>query len=91
MKMNKLARGEAYKSHRGRPATRPSVLKDGFYFEVRNRSTEPGSGVKIWKSSHNEMLEGAEQYRKTKEVIILGAYKNGKPVISKPSPRKKAA
>lgn len=66
--------------NRGRPPTKPSVLKDGFYFEVRNRATDPGSGVKIWKGTKAEMLTAAEEYRKTKLVIILGAYKNGKPV-----------
>ena len=69
--------------NRGRPPTKPAVLKDGFYFEVRNRATDPGSGVKLWKATKAEMLAAAEEYRKTKLVIILGAYKNGKPVKSK--------
>src|ERR1051326_1237509 len=74
--------------NRGRPPTKPAVLKDGFYFEVRNRATDPGTGVKIWKATLEEMIEAAEQYRKTKLVIVLGAYKNGVPVAEK---KKKAA
>lgn len=66
--------------NRGRPPTKPAVLKDGFYIEVRNRATDPGTGVKIWKGTEEEMDEAAAEYRKTKLVIILGAYKNGAPV-----------
>ena len=76
--------------NRGRPPTKPAVLKDGFYFEVRNRATDPGTGVKIWKATRAEMLEAATEYRKTKLVVILGAYKNGSPV-SEPEKKKKAA
>ncbi|MBI4930737.1 MAG: hypothetical protein HY841_08245 [Bacteroidetes bacterium] len=75
------------RGNRGRPPTKPAVLKDGFYFEVRNRATDPGTGVKIWKSTNAEMLDAVAEYRKTKLVVILGAYKNGKPIAQ----RKKAA
>lgn len=68
------------KGNRGRPPTKPAVLKDGFYFEVRNRATDPGTGVKIWKGTKAEMLAAVEEYRKIKLVIVLGAYKDGKPV-----------
>lgn len=91
MKFNNIRGGKSNRGHRGRPITRPAVLKDGFYFEVRNRSTEPGTGVKIWKGTYEEMLEGAEEYRKIKQVIILGAYKNGSPVKSTPPRKKKSA
>ena len=78
--------------NRGRPPTRPVVFKDGFYLEVRNRATDPGTGVKICKATNEEMLAAVEEYRKSKLVIILGAYKNGKPINSIiPKKRKKAA
>lgn len=64
----------------GRPPTKPAVLKDGFYIEVRNRGTDPGSGVKIWKATKEQMLMAVEEYRKIKLVIILGEYKDGEPV-----------
>ncbi|MEK6616525.1 MAG: hypothetical protein AABZ32_10520 [Bacteroidota bacterium] len=86
MKLNNM-RGQKRGGNRGRPPTKPAVLKDGFYLEVRNRATDPGSGVKIWKRTNTEMLTAVEEYRKTKLVIILGAYKNGKPLKA----RKKAA
>jgi len=74
-------RGNKSGGNRGRPPTKPAVLKDGFYFEVRNRATDPGTGVKIWKRTKEEMLAAVEDYRKTKLVIILGAYKDGNPII----------
>jgi hypothetical protein len=67
----------------GRPPTRPPVLRDGFYIEVRNRGTDPGSGVKIWKATKEEMVQAAEEYRKTKLVIILGEYQDGEPLVPK--------
>ena len=90
MKLNNIKGNHARGGNRGRPPTKPAVLKDGFYFEVRNRATDPGTGVKIWKATREEMLEAAEQYRKTKLVIILGPYKNGNP-LSEPVKKKKAA
>lgn len=64
----------------GRPPTVPVTFRDGFYFEVRNRDTEPGQGVKLRKDTKKEMLEAVQEYRRTKFVTILGEYKNGKPV-----------
>ena len=68
---------------RGRPPTRPIVFRDGFYIEVRNRTTDPGSGVKIRKDTKEEMLAAIKQYSKSKLIIVLGEYKNGKPVKAK--------
>lgn len=64
----------------GRPPTRPPVLKDGFYIEVRNRGMDPGTGIKIRKDTKEDMLAAADEYRKTKLVIILGEYIDGEPV-----------
>lgn len=64
----------------GRPPTKPAVLRDGYYIEVRNRGTDPGMGIKIRKDTWDEMLAAAAEYRKTKLVIVLGEYKDGEPV-----------
>ena len=90
MKLNNLKGNKMQRGNRGRPPTRPAVLKDGFYFEVRNRATDPGTGIKIWKGTFAEMIEAVEEYRKTKLVIILGAYKNGN-LVDTTTPRKKKA
>lgn len=89
MKLNNLKGG---KHKRGRPPTKPVVFKDGFYLEVHNRATDPGSGVKICKATYEEMLAAIDDYRRTKLVVVLGAYKDGKPVNTiVPKKRKKAA
>lgn len=59
----------------GRPATRPAKLKNGFYLEVKS----PGSGsIFIRRDSKEQMLLAAEEYGKTKSVIILGEMKDDK-------------
>ncbi|HEY4797463.1 MAG TPA: hypothetical protein VII99_00155 [Bacteroidia bacterium] len=68
----------------GRPPSGPPVFRDGFYIEVRNRGTDPGSGVKLRKDTEAEMLAAAEEYRKIKLVIVLGEYKNGERVNATP-------
>ena len=59
------------------------LFKDGFYIEVRNRGTDPGHGIKLRKPTREEMLQAAEEYRKTKLVVILGEYKDGEQVNKK--------
>ncbi|MGY8923639.1 MAG: hypothetical protein ACKVJR_07900 [Flavobacteriales bacterium] len=54
----------------GRPPTRPKALKDGYYIEVRNKGTK--SGVKIRRDNEKQMKDAVQEYRRTKEVIILG-------------------
>lgn len=66
----------------GRPPSKPIVFRDGFYIEVRNRATDPGSGIKIRKETLEEMMLAVEEYRKTKLVVILGQYKGGEPVTA---------
>ena len=63
---------------KGRPRTVPGGLKDGYYIELRNEGDS--SGIKIHRDTKAEMLAAAELYKTTKDVIILGEYKNGKPV-----------
>lgn len=59
----------------GRPATRPAKLKNGFYLEVKS----PGSGaIFIRRDSKEQMLLAAEEYGKTKSVIILGEMRDDK-------------
>lgn len=60
----------------GRPATRPAKLRDGFYIEVRNKGSK--SGIKIRRDNRTAMLEAVAEYRKIKEITILGESKNDK-------------
>lgn len=61
----------------GRPPTRPAKLKDGFYIEVRNEGSK-ATGIKIRRDSKEEMLMAIEDYKRSKDVVILGEYKNDK-------------
>lgn len=61
----------------GRPPTRPARLKDGFYIEVRNEGSRTG-GIKIRRDTKEEMLMAIKDYRKIKDVSILGELKNEK-------------
>ncbi len=60
----------------GRPATRPAKLKDGFYIEVRNKGDK--SGIKIRRDNRAAMLEAVSEYRRIKDITILGESKNDK-------------
>ena len=72
----------------GRPPTGPIIFRDGFYIEVRNRGLDPGQGIKIRKENEAAMLIAAEEYRKTKLVVVLGEYQDGERVSDKPRPLK---
>jgi len=63
----------------GRPATRPTELKDGYYIEVRNKNQKTG-GIKIRRDTEEQMLFAYEEYKKSKDVTVLGELKNGKVV-----------
>lgn len=60
----------------GRPATKPTKLKDGFYIEVRNKGSK--TGIKIRRDSKQEMLTAIKDYERVKDVIVLGECINGK-------------
>ncbi len=60
----------------GRPATRPLDLRDGFYIEIRNRGSR--TGIKIRRDNRKQMEFAIKEYEKSKDVIVLGEYKNGK-------------
>ena len=65
----------------GRPATKPTKLKDGFYIEVRNKGSK--SGIKIRRDSEKAMLLAVKEYGRVKDVVVLGEFKNGKQLSSK--------
>jgi len=59
----------------GRPPTKPARLKNGFYIEVKN----PGSGaIIIRRDTEEQMLLAAEEYSRSKVVVVLGEMKNDK-------------
>ena len=60
----------------GRPLTKPKDLKDGYYIEVRNKNKN--SGVKIRRDTKEQLLLAIEEYKESKDVVILGKSKNGK-------------
>ena len=62
----------------GRPPTKPSKLKDGFYIEVRSKGSK--SGIKVRSETKEKMNEAAVRYGKTKDVTVMGEYQNGKPI-----------
>ena len=69
----------------GRPATKPTKLKDGFYLEIRNKGSK--SGIKIRRDTEKAMIIAVKEYERVKDVVVLGEFKNGKPV-SKPKKKK---
>ena len=62
-------------ARKGRPATRPAELKDGFYIELRTKGSN--SPVKIRRESMEEVEVAMEQYQRSKTVTYLGQVKNG--------------
>jgi hypothetical protein len=62
----------------GRPPTKPKKLKDGFYIEVRNKRAS--SGVKVRRDTQEQMEMAIKEYERTKEIIIIGEIKDGKPI-----------
>jgi len=71
----------------GRPPTKPAKLKDGFYIEVRNEGSR-SNGIKIRRDTKEEMLLAIENYRRIKDVNVLGELKDDK-WIDKPEDLKK--
>lgn len=65
----------------GRPPVLPKKKKDGFYLEIRNKGAK--SGTIIIRDTEEEMYRAANQYKNTKDVIILGEHRNQKPVGDK--------
>jgi hypothetical protein len=64
----------------GKPRMRILQLKNGFYIEVCAKGLK--TGVKIRSESKNEMVKAANMYSLYKDVIVLGEYKNGVPLLN---------
>lgn len=60
----------------GRPATRPTALKDGYYIEIRNKGSR--SGVKLYSGTKLQMHRAIKMYERSKQIMILGESVNGK-------------
>ena len=60
----------------GRPATKPTKLRDGYYIEVRNRNQR--SGIRLFRETKRQLLLAIEEYKQSKDVIVLGKSRNGK-------------
>lgn len=60
----------------GRPSTKMKELRDGFYIEIRNRNSK--TGVKIRRDNKDQMFRAVKEYEKSKDVIVLGQFENGK-------------
>ncbi|SDR92694.1 hypothetical protein [Gramella sp. MAR_2010_147] len=60
----------------GRPSTKPKDLRDGYYIEVRNKNKK--NGVKIRRDTKEQLLLAIEEYKESKDVVVLGKSKNGK-------------
>lgn len=59
----------------GRPSTKPKDLRDGYYIEVRNKNQR--NGIKIRRDTKEQLLLAIEEYKESKEVVILGRSENG--------------
>lgn len=70
----------------GRPATKPTELRDGFYIEVRNKGSK--NGIRIRRDTEKAMEIAIKEYQRVKDVVVLGEYKNGKPLNEKKKKKK---
>lgn len=61
---------------KGRPATKPAELKEGFYLELRTKGSN--SIVKIRRENMQEVELAIAQYERSKMVTYLGQVKNGR-------------
>jgi hypothetical protein len=71
----------------GRPPTLPLKKKDGWYLEIRNKGAK--TGTVLIRDTEEAMLLAAKMYQNTKDVILLGEHKNGKPVDKSDKKKKK--
>lgn len=71
----------------GRPPTRPKKLKDGFYLEVFNKGSK--TGIKLRRDTYKEMMDAVKEFKKTKQVVVLGESKSGKWVNENSKTKKK--
>lgn len=59
----------------GRPPTRPARLRNGFYIEVKSQGSSP---ILVRRDTREQMLLAAEDYARTKEVVIRGEMRDDK-------------
>ncbi|MCF8415296.1 MAG: hypothetical protein K9G40_03560 [Crocinitomicaceae bacterium] len=59
----------------GRPATRPTRLRNGFYIEIKSPG---GSAMLLRRDTREQMILAAEDYARTKMVTIKGEMKDDK-------------
>lgn len=64
------------KKQKGRPATKPVELKEGYYLELRNKNSS--TSVKLRRENRTQLEMAIKQYEKSKEVTYLGHLKDGK-------------
>lgn len=60
----------------GRPSTKPKDLRDGYYIEVRNKNKS--KGIKIRRDTKKQLMLAIEEYKESKDVIVLGKSVGGK-------------
>jgi len=61
---------------KGRPATKPAKLREGFYVELKNKGSN--SPVKMRRNNMAEVEMLIKQYEKIKETTFLGELKDGR-------------
>ena len=61
---------------KGRPATKPSGLRDGFYLELKTKGSN--AAIKIRRESMAEIKAAIKQFEKSKIVTYLGQVKDGR-------------
>ncbi|WP_420579786.1 hypothetical protein [Reichenbachiella sp.] len=71
----------AEQKQKGRPATKPVALKEGYYIELRTKGSS--SAIKLRRNSMAEIEFATKQYEKSKIVNYLGQVKDGKWVDGK--------
>lgn len=59
---------------KGRPATKPVTLREGYYLELKSGS----STIKLRRNSMAEIEMATRMYEKSKVVTYLGQVKDGK-------------
>ncbi|MEZ5013241.1 MAG: hypothetical protein R2794_03030 [Chitinophagales bacterium] len=59
----------------GRPAVREPRLIDGIYIMVKNKGSDE-KGIKIRCADERELEIMVERYRHTKDITLLGEYRN---------------
>jgi len=73
---------------KGRPATKPAELRDGYYLELKTKGSN--QRVKIRRDTMVEIEFAITQYERNKMVTYLGEVKDGRWVDGKNKGKKTA-